>query len=220
MLPTPTDRIFDMGEYRIHDPGGRVGYTLDRGMPYEWRLLYQIRSLQLSGSAFDVGAHVGNHALWLAAECGLKVHAWEPHAPSRALLDENLSLNPDLPVTVHGWAAGDRETTGRFTSGRWVSFDPQREGAVLAPGEGDIRIRRIDDHLYVDDLAVVKIDVEGTEPQVLAGMTDHLERCSPVVYCETHTGAAEEEIGAVLGPLGYKRTQTLRMGSRMDRWER
>lgn len=218
-LPEPTDRIFDMGTYRIGDPGGRIGFTLARGRPYEWRLLYQIRSLGLSGSAFDVGAHVGNHSLWMAAECGLKVHAFEPHWPSLDQLFDNLSLNPELDVTVHTWAAGDRETRGRLTSGMWVEFDPSRDGAALKTGRGHIPVHRIDDVLDVPDLVVVKIDVEGMEAMVLSGMVRHIADNRPVIYCETHDQEAQDKIAAVLEPLGYTLGQVIQMGSPQHRWD-
>lgn len=43
---------------------------------------------------------------------------------------------------------------------------------------------------------LVKIDVEGAEPDVLRGMTRTIERFSPVIVCEIHGGgrAACEEL--------------------------
>lgn len=207
-----------MGGYRIGDCGGRVGAWLAKGAPYEHKLLYQIRDRHPTGSAFDVGAHVGNHTLFLAA-LGLKVWAWEPYGPTRDLLRANVLLNPHLDITVVPWAAGDRDTVGRFTKGMWLEFDPAREGATMKVDRGDIPVHPIDSRLNVDDLAVVKIDVEGMEPHVLRGMRDHLLRNLPVVYCETHDDAAESEQRAVLEPLGYSLAETIKMGSPVTRWE-
>lgn len=206
-----------MDGYRMHDCGGRVGAWLAKGAPYEHKLLYQIRDLGLSGTAFDVGAHVGNHALYLAS-IGLKVHAWEPHEPSRRILYSNLELNPHLSVTVHPWAAGDRDTYGRFTKGMWLEFDPFRDGATMKVDRGDIPVHPIDGRLNVDDLAVVKIDVEGMEPHVLRGMRQTLLANLPVVYCETHDPEAELSQRAVLEPLGYTLAETIKMGSPVTRW--
>jgi FkbM family methyltransferase len=207
-------------QYRIVNPGpGRVGSKLEHGEPYERKLLQDIHGRGLSGSAFDVGAHIGNHALYLAAVCGFRVHAWEPHEASRLQLEANLALNPDLDITVHPWAAGDADTTGRFTSGMWLEFDPTRDGDALKLGRGDVPVHRIDDHLDVDDLVVVKVDVEGMEPDALAGMAGHLARCRPVVYSETHTRTSGRRTATVLGPLGYRPTATIRMGSPMTVWE-
>lgn len=212
-----TIEAFDAA-YQIEDPGGRVGSKVTRGEPYERKLLVDIHQHQLTGTAFDIGAHVGNHTLYLAAICGLKVHAWEPHDQSRQMLEANLALNPDLDVTVHDWAAGDRDTRGRLTSEKWIEFDPSRDGAHMKMDRGGIAIHRIDDHLAIDDLAVIKVDVEGMEAPALDGAIDHIRRCRPVIYAETHTKHAHRRIAEVLEPCGYRMTRAIHMGSTMARW--
>ncbi|MDP1793721.1 MAG: FkbM family methyltransferase [Acidimicrobiales bacterium] len=206
--------------YRIVNPGpGRVGSKLAAGEPYERRLLVDCYQLGLVGTAFDVGAHIGNHALYFAAVCGLAVHAWEPHAESREQLETNLSLNAGLRVTVHDWAAGARRTRGRFTSGMWIEFDPQRDGACLTIDRGHVQVRRIDDEVDVADLAVMKIDVEGMEADVIAGALGHIDRSRPVIYSETHTAESHDAVARFLEPLGYRMTRAIHMGSTMERWQ-
>ena len=205
--------------YRINNPGaGRVGSKLARGEPYERKLLVDCYQLGLTGTAFDVGAHIGNHTLYLAAICGLKVHAWEPHDKSRALLEANLALN-DVDVTVHSWAAGAADTRGRFTRGMWIEFDPTREGDTIKLERGHIPVHRIDDHLDVPDLSVIKVDVEGMEAQVIEGALGHIGRSRPVIYSETHTTESHASVAELLEPVGYRMTRAIHMGSTMERWE-
>jgi FkbM family methyltransferase len=205
--------------YQIINPGaGRVGSKLANGEPYERKLLVDIAQQKLTGTAFDVGAHIGNHSLYLAAICGLSVHAWEPYDDSRAQLDANLALNPDLDVTVHAWAAGARVDRGRFTRGMWLEFDPTRDGATMKLDRGGIEVDRIDDRLDVPDLAVIKIDVEGMEADVIAGAIGHIERSRPLIYSETHTPDSHASVADLLGPLGYRMDRAIRMGSVMERW--
>ena len=204
--------------YRIFNPGeGRVGSKLSIGTAYELKLLEDVYARKPRGSVFDVGAHIGNHTLFFGAICGLKVYAWEPHEGSLKQLHDNLALN-DLEVEVFDWAAGNRETRGRLSAGMWMEFDPSREGATLKLERGEIPVRRIDDHLDVKDLSVVKIDVEGMEPDVLEGMTRHISENQPVIYCETHNEKAKQRIRAVLEPLGYKLNRVLQMGSPQHIW--
>jgi FkbM family methyltransferase len=206
--------------YRIVNPGpGRVGSKLANREPYERRLLVDCYQLGAKGTAFDVGAHIGNHSLYLAAICGLTVHAWEPHEQSRAQLERNLSLNPDLDITIHPWAAGAEDTRGRFTKGMWIEFDPTREGDTLKLDRGHIPVHRIDDHLDVEDLAILKVDVEGMEPDVVRGAMGHIERSKPTIYSETHTPDAHDAMASLLDPLGYLMTRGIRMGSVMERWQ-
>lgn len=205
--------------YQIEDPGGRVGSKVSHGEPYERKLLVDVANLAPRGVAFDVGAHVGNHSLYLAGIVGLRVHAFECHAPTVERLRRNVALNPDLDITVHALALGAEPGCGRLTSGRWVEFDPSRDDVGhLEPG-GDIKVVRADDLLDEPDLSVVKVDVEGTEHQVLAGMVRHLTRSHPTVYAECHTPTAHAQVAEVLEPLGYAMTRGIHMGSTMERWQ-
>lgn len=209
----------DDKRYRIINPGGRIGSKVEHGEPYERRLLVDIKQLHPTGTAFDIGAHVGNHSLYLAAVCGLKVHAWECHGPTAERFLDNLELNPGLGITLHTWAAGKERGGAHLTAGRWVEFDPERpDKGQLARG-GPIEVDRIDDRLNITDLSVVKVDVEGTEPDVLRGMAGHLERCRPTVYAESHSKRASRRIAEVLEPLGYRMDRPIQMGSLMERWQ-
>jgi FkbM family methyltransferase len=205
--------------YRIINPGpGRVGTKLAHGEPYERKLLVDCYQQGLGGAAFDIGAHIGNHTLYLAAVCGFRVHAWEPHDRSREMLQANLALNPTLDVTVHDWAAGIEDNRGRFTRGMWLEFDPTRDGDTLKLERGHVQVHRIDDHLDVPDLAVIKVDVEGMEADALAGCMSHIIRCTPVIYAEAHTPESHDSVAELLEPLGYEMTRAIHMGSTMERW--
>lgn len=194
--------------YLIRDPGGRIGSKLVNGEPYERNLLVDVYQQGRTGSALDIGAHVGNHSLWLAAICGLKVHAFEPNPTSRAQLVENARINPSADITVHPWAAGDETTTGTID-----------RAMVVTVGDGPIEVRRIDDVLDLDDVGVIKVDVEGMEAAALRGALDHIGRSLPDIYTEAHTPESHDEVAAVLEPLGYEMTRGIHMGSTMERWQ-
>jgi hypothetical protein len=70
----------------------------------------------------------------------------------------------------------------------------------------DVETRTVDE-LMANDQAIspmlVKIDVEGFEPRVLAGMTRTLERHHPTVVFEALNRDALLESRSVLQPLGY-----------------
>lgn len=194
--------------YLIRNPGGRIGSKIAQGIPYEHKLLGDIYDRRLTGAAFDVGAHVGNHSLYLAAVCGLTVYAIEAQSATFAMLEQNIALNPELDIRPFNVAAGDQRGRGRFASRMQLKLN-----------RGHTPVRRLDHLIPPVDLAVVKVDVEGMEPNVLAGMAGHLTRCHPVVYAETHTITADHKIGAVMEPLGYARTGRIAMGSVMVVWE-
>lgn len=193
--------------YQMTHAGGRVGHFLDAGRPYEQRLLDDIRRRNLHGTALDVGAQIGNHSAYLAAVCELHVVAVEPDPVGWAYLRRNTAGHDVYCLNI---AAYNIETTG--------TIHPKAK-TLTTPG-GPIVCRPLDNILDLDDLAVVKADVEGTEPQALAGTLGLIDRCGPVVYAETHTAEARDAISVVLEPVGYHWAYEIRMGSTMGVWER
>jgi hypothetical protein len=79
----------------------------------------------------------------------------------------------------------------------------QGSGAVSS----QVRVIRLDDFLRekgVDRVDLVKIDTESTEPEVLAGFAETLDRCRPTIVCEVLPGRGSAQLLAdFLGPRGY-----------------
>jgi FkbM family methyltransferase len=201
-------------EWELSYPHGHLSRRLDKGLPYERKLLNRIRKEGHQGVAIDVGAHVGNHTLFMAIMCGLHVYAFEPHPLRYNLLAKNIGRLSN--VTCYNVGLGSRSYEGFFgeddmaITAMW---------AVEHQGRGGVSIRSLDEMMHIDDVSVVKIDVEGMECHVLAGMISHLQRCQPIIYSETHNEYAYNAQALVLEPLGYTRTDLLEMSSPISRWE-
>ena len=160
---------------------------------------------------FDVGAHVGNRTRALAA-LGCRVVAVEPQADF-ALLLRTLFCGSAHVTVVEAAAA---EASGRRSlavSERTPTVSTTRESwrkdIARQPGFDRVRwSRTVDvDATTIDQLierfglpAFVKIDVEGSEPQVLDG----LSRAVPVLSFEYLPGSLElvERSTARLSTLG------------------
>lgn len=186
--------------YRIEDPGGLIGSSLSHGVPYEKRVLEHIYRKKLHGLAVDVGASIGNHTLWLSAVCGLKVIAVEPLDFVR--LRENVARNDlDGQVTVWPCALGDLPGRGQVTG------PPAHVVGQGFPENGQVPIARLDEFALAD-LVLLKIDVEGMEPEVLRGGIETIRAQRPLIYAEAVDDAAHDRVAAVLEPLGYEHTKT------------
>jgi FkbM family methyltransferase len=139
--------------------------------------------------ALDVGACTGYHALALARHVK-EVHAFEPFPPVLERLKEMLRLNDCKNIIVHEVGLGAEE-------GKVPFFQPPK----LHPGSGsfrsefeekpvkfgDLQIVCGDDHLRSHDLAsvaLIKVDVEGFEKDVLKGLRQTLEKHRPLVIAE------------------------------------
>lgn len=180
--------------WKMHDSGrnGRIMKTIRGGNPVEPAVLDDMKALGLTGRAIDVGGGVGNHALWLAIACGLQVETFEPRLYE--VIDANVATNHlEDRVTVHPVALGDAEGLGQWS-------DKQRGHLEVGPGEVPIRTL---DWFGFDDVALIKIDVEGMELAVLRGGLQTINRWRPVIYAEANTDEHLEVIRGFLEPLGY-----------------
>lgn len=171
------------------------------GTFYELELLQDIRRrfAGARGVALDVGAHVGNHSVFLAKVCGLHVVAIEPHRPSRRLLSENATRNGvEKRIRIVETVAGSRP--GRCSLQR---AEPGNSGSITATyGRGVVPVATIDS-LRLNNVRVMKIDVEGNELDVIRGARETISQNRPVIYAEAKTPAHRAAIAEALAGFGY-----------------
>ena len=145
----------------------------------------------------DIGANFGIHTLAMARHCA-KVHAFEPWEPARRRLGELIDMNDLGNVTLHPIGLGaitTRQTfyapAGRNHGGGSFLKDVNGQGV---PGAEAQQVERGDDYLAahdIDKVDLIKIDVEGFEPDVLAGLEAVLRRCRPRILLEYSLGARD-----------------------------
>lgn len=128
-------------------------------------------------TAADVGANIGLHTLACARAVGPagRVYAFEPEPKVRGLLAQSLRLNGLSWVDLRAQAAGARTEHATFnvssTSGH-SSLYPLPEDGFSTTYPIEVEVARLDDLIPAGvRLDAVKIDVEGAELDVLAGMS-------------------------------------------------
>jgi FkbM family methyltransferase len=158
--------------------------------------------------ALDIGANIGYTASILSYRLGLdgQVHAFEPHPRAARLLRRNANRwardNRCSPINIHGYALSDESGVADMESPDGQVYS----GARLVGAAGDFAVRkcRLDD-CFPDEMrvGVAKIDVEGHEWQVLAGMRRFLEArlIRDIVFEEAAAFPAPTH--GLLGGLGY-----------------
>jgi FkbM family methyltransferase len=198
---TKVDLAAHGASYTIEvDRSTHIGKLIAEGHPYERPLLEHIYRQGFSGVAVDVGANIGNHSLWFAAVCGLPVVAFEP------VTHKELRRNVEgYDVSVQPVALGAKPGRARHV-GDWR----------LKPG-GDLPVVTLDSFGLMG-VAFIKIDVEGMEPDVLAGTSDLLSREHPVIYAETWGDDATARVRKVLAPHGYRRTKRIPTATIVEEW--
>lgn len=206
--PGPTGPDF---EAVVPDLGGSLMRVSSR-TDVEWETFffgafeaYVVRWLErlapAGGVAIDVGANVGSHTLAMArgigaqgiavggAGAGGRIIACEPMPSNLEVLRRNVALNGLDSVTVVPSAVG-------ASSGKEHLFIPDssshNQGTASLTEHAtrekiEVNCTTLDELVADLDLPrvdLVKIDVEGHEPNVLAGGRNTLERFRPVLVFE------------------------------------
>jgi FkbM family methyltransferase len=147
---------------------------------------------------YDIGANVGFFTLLGAQRAGASgwVYAFEPVEINVRALRRNLELNGVGNVDVQQTAVGNRIATVYMALGR-----DQATGHLTDGLEGSIEVQctTIDGFVAAGHRPprVVKIDVEGAEDLVLAGMCDTLREVRPLVLCELHHSSGDPRLATI-----------------------
>jgi FkbM family methyltransferase len=181
------------------------------GRFYEPEELSIIREhFPLGGVFCDIGANIGNHAVFAALFMGAaSVLAFEPNPKALRLLRLNLLLNGVQGIVDLSHAG---IALGR-AAGRAAMETPEFNlgGTKLDEGnlEGTVEIRTGDSLIAGRTVDFLKIDVEGMEMAVLDGLARTIARCRPPIFIEVF----DESIAALeqwAAANGYRVAETYR----------
>ncbi|MDX6373874.1 MAG: hypothetical protein QOD98_2862 [Nocardioidaceae bacterium] len=154
----------------------------------------------------DVGANVGYFSLLVAQECpGAVIHAFEPHPLTSEVLALN-SWSAHADITTHALAlsSGDRIlalSTAESNLGDTRSR-AATSGTMLSPAAP------LDEVLRRAVFDLVKIDVQGFETEVIAGMAGMIARSPQVVIVAEFWPSAlrERDLDPVAVLTSYRET--------------
>jgi FkbM family methyltransferase len=187
---------------RLPTPGRPVRLALERPGHIEDRLIEQgayepnITSLCLffmkeDGVFVDIGANFGLHALQIAGALPrARCLCFEPHPAVHQELRRNIRFSGFDNVAAHPIALGDEAGTVDFFMHGDGAYNKGLSSLQPTPDmEAGFRRERVemttlDAFLQDVDPSVVKIDVQGAERRVLAGMKGVLARARPAVIFE------------------------------------
>ena len=172
-------------------------------------------SLNHGDTALDIGANIGLQSLRMSRSVSStgKVYAFEPIEYLQQKFKKNIGLNKASNVELLPFALSDNasETDFKIDKGAWnqgtfslmnnAGTDSQR--VLIKVGDDMPEIQAL------TQLALIKIDVEGFENQVLKGLKKTLNRHKPRLifeYDHNYWAAAGQDISdcfSFLQSLGY-----------------
>jgi FkbM family methyltransferase len=168
---------------------------------------------------FDIGAHVGFYSLFAALENEKRsVYSFEPVPNIYKKLKENVELNDlnnihpvqaaldrydgeiSMYIPVNPYHRGDNIPTISSTSSQLKnSIDNVTEVAVKS-----LTLDSFVNNNNIDKVDLIKIDTEGTEPQVFEGAKNVIDRDKPSVICEVLPGRTENLLTQFFENRGYE----------------
>jgi FkbM family methyltransferase len=161
------------------------------------------------GIGIDVGAFIGTHTVFLAAMCDVDgVVAFEPDPDNHRCLVLNVASNvSERHVECRNKAVGQSHAKGVIARRSESNSGMNR---IVTAGADDaaerIEVVSLDDEFSTrrhDDVALIKIDVEGSELAVVRGAKAILEQSRPLLCIEMHSAREVWRILSVVRPFRY-----------------
>lgn len=166
----------------IVDPNDLIQSEQKRGKFYEEEELDTIAAYFPEGGTFvDVGANTGQHSLYFAKLKAAHVVMVEPGPEAFRLMLQNIELN-NIQNECSILQVGFSDANGRADIE--VHLDNLGSASISENSRGEITTVRGDDVLIGRKIDMIKIDTEGFEIKVLAGLTETIDREQPIIYIE------------------------------------
>lgn len=202
-------------KYALIPTDNAVTRSLIEGWSYEdyiWRFLDKNCISLKDKTVIDVGANNGQFTIEFACLVGDagKVHAFEPQRIVFQQLCGNVFLNGIDNVYAHNLAVGKESGEVFIETPDYYAIENMNLGNVSVGEVGDkIKCIALDD-MDFEDVALLKIDVQGFEPNVLAGAVKTIEKHRPFIICEVEHpllekfGSSDKALIKQMEDLGYE----------------
>ncbi|MFA4930473.1 MAG: FkbM family methyltransferase [Patescibacteria group bacterium] len=184
-----------------------------------------LNKLNFTGNIiFDIGAHIGYHSMAFASMVGDngKVFSFEPNKSNIQRFQQNLDKNIDLKkiIKLNQIALSDKsgfidfwcseEIDNGYSSGGFIngSSTPDSMDHYLINGFKKEKVPTITFDEFVKNSAInqinmIKIDVEGSEYAVLQGAIKSILKFKPILMMEIHSIKNMYDVFSLLTKNGY-----------------
>ena len=190
---------------------------------YDYYIYESIQNINLVGkTVLDIGSHIGHHSLGFSQLVGKKgkIYAFDPNPYNLERLEIIVKKNSINNIKICNLGISD--TTGKSdfnfssnvddmtSSGGFVggTQTPLSDSIYINAGfkKKKISLTTLDEFVNeneLDNLSIIKIDVEGHEANVLNGGIEVLKKTSPIILVEIHTIKAMYDVDRIMKDIGY-----------------
>jgi FkbM family methyltransferase len=185
------------------------------GQFYERELLDLIKEDSRPGNFIDIGSCMGNHTLFFSRIAKI-VYSFEPCLPRFVTQYYNIRLNGIKNVKLFNCALGNENKivyldyklgniikTQFPIKGKDFEYVSNYGNSMVSNSETEnVCIMKKLDDFNIEDVSVIKIDVEWYEVEVLKGALNTLRKYKPDIYVEIADEKNLKDILDVIAPLG------------------
>jgi FkbM family methyltransferase len=166
-----------------------------------------VRSIRPGDCVVDAGANFGVFS-YAFVRRGAIVHAFEPQPLCIRLLESYARSHPNLRVYPYALGPSRARATLSLPADSAFAGSPSAtlRNDMRATARLDVDVIPLDD-LHLEDVDLIKIDVEGTELRVLEGAGETISRCRPLMMIEIeqrHHSQPIETVFAQILARGYR----------------
>jgi FkbM family methyltransferase len=184
---------------------GFTPHARNDGFWEAWITAWIMREMNRGVAFVDVGANMGYYGL-LACSMDCPTYFFEPQPKLVALLQASIALNQyEQLARLGAVAVGDAPSTAVFTVPKGHGMNATFAYAVSTPGLTDddytqyaVSVRPLDAMLAnweLDRPLLIKVDAEGAEPHIWAGMQEIWKTRKPTVLLEYRADRYVDPIG-------------------------
>jgi FkbM family methyltransferase len=224
----PLNNEYKQGESVRFIKRNNINYKLDLYDYMQWSLYFYnnndsslnlLKYINTNDVVFDIGGNIGQTSLNIAKKIGNygKVYCFEPYPENFEALKTNISLNKNINnLIIENLGLGQFESSMKMykncihnSGGNRIISNLQNEKFQELV---DVEIKTIDNYCKennINNIDVIKIDVEGFELFVLNGAIHTLQNLSPKLYielCENNLkehGSTPQDIIDYLSKFNY-----------------
>jgi FkbM family methyltransferase len=198
--------VESLGSFHVDYLHDTIKNALSRGELWESNIVELIKKFSFKGTvAVDAGSHIGTHLVSMSQAVGEEgyVLGFEPQMKLFSELYHNMQLNQCKNVRAYRCALGRDFNQIQMN----VPYTSNEGGTSIGEG-GDFAPLIPLDSFNLNNVSLIKIDVEGYEDEFLIGAKETIRRNQPFIIIELMDGSDEllakrDRTMQILEEMGY-----------------
>jgi FkbM family methyltransferase len=218
----PPDYLYKQGSYRVVTRNGLhlkldISHVVDHYIYFGYKdtdYASVTDVITKSKTILDIGANIGTTSLYFASlNPTAQIYSFEPHPGSYKRAIENISLNNFTNIHLQNLGLGEKKETVKLYE---VNEHNPGMNRIIAENKNlpfkTIEIDALDsvcNSLKIDQIDMIKIDVEGFEYSVLKGAKETIIKSKPLLFIELddnnlkENNSSAKELISLLISYGY-----------------